>query len=111
MGFFPRKVIAFDAEGLVALNELLQEFGRGISDTNVAGNARIQIGKLLVADLGVIDFTVAQRVVAHTLGRSPIFWLSQPTSDIRLFETARRDSTSLYLTASGTGKARLFVGA
>ena len=106
MGFRPRSIKAFDEEGLRALNEMLQELERGISNSNVQGGADIDFDKLHVRDLGVRDFTTAELALPHGLGEAPLLVNWRPTTDIRIFESRVADKFFIYLTASASGRAR-----
>lgn len=109
MGFRPRSIKAFDEEGLRALNEMLQELERGISNANVQGGADIDFDKLHARDLGFRDLTTAELAIPHGLKKAPLLVHWRPTSAITIFESRTADQYFIYLTASASGRARIVV--
>lgn len=110
MPFRPRRVLAFDPPGLIALNETLDEIGRGIGDANIHGGADIALSKLRVRSLGFVDLGTAETAIPHRLPVAAAVWIANPTSDIRVYETRDPDLYNIYLAASAAGTARILVG-
>lgn len=109
MGFKPRSIKAFDEEGLRALNEMLQELDRGISNANIQGGADIDFDKLHARDLGYRDLTTSEMAIPHGLKEPPILVHWRPTSAITIYESRTSDKFFIYLTASASGRARIVV--
>lgn len=95
---------------LSALQELLDDFARGLDDAYVRDGAGIRFTKLRMVDLGKVVVGTDQVALRHKLPGRPTLVNVEELANINVWQSQERDQTFIYLTASGSGTVRVTVG-
>lgn len=109
MSFEPRYLTGKYENDFLPIVELFEELARGLQDSHIRGSAAISASKLRSQDLGEFDLTTSERPIPHTLGVEPLLVHVRPYSNFQVWESTRGNSGRIYLTASTTGRARVWV--
>jgi len=93
-----------DKPGLRALNENLDEAGRGVENSMVRGGAAISTRKLNIVDCGEVTIGTTATAVRHGLGSVPHFAIITMTSAGTFWRDGRMGSQLIYLVADTAGR-------
>lgn len=111
MSFEPRSLSGKYEADYPVLVELLEELSRGLQNTHIRALAAIEISKLHCQDLGTVTLSASEKMILHSLGVAPVVVLVRPFGNATWWESTRANRERIYLTASGTVSARVWVAA